>query len=256
MFKVATVWPTTFPRLVGGRGKQSGLGVAWVGDPMPTHGVDLHDHRRGWPGSVQRPPCLVQNVQVRRLRVREIATVPNLVSVAGLLLTVHGARRLHTPAGIAEVAVGRLLDLVDGYLARALDQSSQFGAGLDAVLDKAGVTAVGLQLWRGCAPSRPALLAIAGQHAVNLVSTVITGVYDRGSQLQPTAEGKLAMAAQNAAMAAYAVSGLFAGSSCRRRRALLWAAHGATVIGIGYGLPASGQYVRRARHAVSADLSR
>jgi phosphatidylglycerophosphate synthase len=200
---------------------------------------------------VQRPPWLVQNVQVTRLRGRDVATVPNLVSVAGLLLTVHGARRLHTPAGIAEVAVCRLLDLVDGYLARALDQSSQFGAGLDAVLDKAGVTAVGLELWRGCAPSRPALLAIAGQNAVNLVSTVITGVYDHGSQLQPTAEGKLAMAAQNAAMAAYAMSGLFAGSS-RRRRALLWAAHGATVIGIGYGLPASGQYVRRARHTVSA----
>lgn len=198
--------------------------------------------------------CLVQNVQVTRLRWRGVATVPNLVSVAGLLLTVHGARRLHTPAGIAEVTVGRLLDLADGYLARALDQSSQFGAGLDALLDKAGVTAVGLQLWRGCAPSRPALLAIAGQNAVNLVSTVITGFYDRGSLLQPTAEGKLAMAAQNAAMAAYAVSGLFAESSHRKRRALLWAAHGATGIGIGYGLPANGQYVRRARHAVSAGV--
>jgi hypothetical protein len=94
---------------------------------------------------------------VTTLRGRDVATVPNLVSVAGLLLTVHGARRLHTPAGIAEVTVGRLLDLADGYLARALDQSSQLGAGLDALLDKAGVTAVGLQLWRGCAPSRPAL---------------------------------------------------------------------------------------------------
>ncbi|MBA2471501.1 MAG: hypothetical protein DLM61_04285 [Pseudonocardiales bacterium] len=191
-----------------------------------------------------------------RLRGRDVATVPNLVSAAGLLLTVHGARRLHTPAGIAEVAVGRLLDLVDGYLARALDQSSQFGAGLDAIFDKAGVTAVGLQLWRRCAPSRPALLAIAGQNAVNLVSTVITGVYDRGPLLEPAAEGKRAMAAQNAAMAAYAVSGLFAGSSRRTRHALLWAGHGAAIIGIGYGLPASGQYVRRARHAVSPDLSR
>ena len=102
------------------------------------------------------------------------------------------------------------------------------------------MTAVGLQLWRRCAPSRPALLAIAGQNAINLVSTVITGFYDRGSLLQPTAEGKLAMAAQNAAMAAYAVSGLFAESSHRKRRALLWAAHGATGIGIGYGLPANG----------------
>ncbi|MGH3537962.1 MAG: CDP-alcohol phosphatidyltransferase family protein [Pseudonocardiaceae bacterium] len=192
-----------------------------------------------------------------RLRGREIVTVPNLVSVAGLILTVHGARRLHTPAGIAEVTVGRLLDLVDGYLARALDQSSQFGAGLDAMFDKAGVTAVGMQLWRRCAPSRPALLAIAGQNAVNLVSTVITGVYDRGpAGLLPAAEGKRAMAAQNAAMAAYAVSGLFAGSSRRTRHALLWVGHGATVIGIGYGLPASGQYIRRARHALSASLPR
>ena len=71
--------------------------------------------------------CLVQNVQVTRLRWADSSTVPNLVSVAGLLLTVHGARRLHTPAGIAEVTVGRLLDLADGYLARALDQSSQSG---------------------------------------------------------------------------------------------------------------------------------
>jgi phosphatidylglycerophosphate synthase len=193
---------------------------------------------------------------VLRLRGRDIATVPNLVSVAGLLLTVHGARRLHTPTGIAEVAVGRLLDLVDGYLARALDQSSQFGAGLDAMFDKAGVTAVGWQLWRRCAASRPALLAIAGQNTVNLVSTVITGVYDRGPGLQPAAEGKNAMAAQNAAMAAYAVSGLYVDSARRTRDVLLWIGHGATVIGIGYGLPASGQYIRRARHAVSASLSR
>ncbi|HZD15835.1 MAG TPA: CDP-alcohol phosphatidyltransferase family protein [Pseudonocardiaceae bacterium] len=191
-----------------------------------------------------------------RLRGREIVTVPNLVSVTGLLLTVHGARRLHTPAGIAEVTVGRLLDLVDGYLARALEQSSQFGAGLDAMFDKAGVTAVGMQLWRRSAPSRPALLAIAGQNAINLVSTVITGVYDRGPGLLPAAEGKRAMAAQNAAIAAYAVSGLFAGSSRRTRHALLWVGHGATVIGIGYGLPASGQYIWRARRALSASLPR
>ncbi len=52
-----------------------------------------------------------------RLRGRDVASLPNLVSVVGLMLTVHGARRLHTPVGIAEVAVGR-----------ALDQSSQFAA--------------------------------------------------------------------------------------------------------------------------------
>ncbi len=60
------------------------------------------------------------------------------------------------------------------------------------------------------------------------------------------------MAAQNATMAAYAVSGLFAGSARRTRHVLLWVVHGATVIGIGYGLPASGQYISRAWRAVSA----
>jgi phosphatidylglycerophosphate synthase len=144
---------------------------------------------------------------VTRLQRRDVVNVPNLVSLAGLALTVHGARRLHTPVGLAETAAGRLLDLVDGSLARALGRSSQFGAALDAAADKAGVTAVVLRLWRECSSSRPALLAISVQNAVNLVSTVVTRLFGDGRQLQPTAEGKRAMAAENAALAAYSVSG-------------------------------------------------
>ena len=71
----------------------------------------------------------------------DIPTIPNAMSIAGAVLALRGAKRIDTTAGIAQVAAGRFIDVLDGIVARKTGQTSDFGALLDAGLDKA-VTAI------------------------------------------------------------------------------------------------------------------
>ncbi len=71
----------------------------------------------------------------------DILTIPNAMSIAGAVLAWRGAKRIDTAAGIAQVAAGRFIDILDGIVARKTGQTSDFGALLDAGLDKA-VTAI------------------------------------------------------------------------------------------------------------------
>lgn len=73
---------------------------------------------------------------VARKVARDIFTVPNLISVAGAALAIHGSEKINTAEGLAECAVGRLADVLDGKVARMTGQTSNFGAALDATTDK------------------------------------------------------------------------------------------------------------------------
>lgn len=49
----------------------------------------------------------------------DIPTIPNAMSVAGAVLAWRGAKRIDdTTAGIAQVAAGRFIDVLDGIVAR------------------------------------------------------------------------------------------------------------------------------------------
>lgn len=176
----------------------------------------------------------------------DVLTIPNAISAVGLGLVLHGSARADTGRGITETVIGRLLDLLDGKVARMLNQSSEFGAGIDAAFDKAGILAIGINEWRGNIAPKPALLAIAAQNAVNLVATAVATRLGGDDDLAPVLDGKTAMAYQNGALGAYAVSALL------RRRSRGWSlafriiADADTVIGTGYfGVKASRQYVTR-----------
>ncbi len=67
----------------------------------------------------------------------DIPTIPNAMSIAGAVLAWRGAKRIDTAAGIAQVAAGRFIDVLDGIVARKTGQTSDFGALLDTGLDKA-----------------------------------------------------------------------------------------------------------------------
>lgn len=68
--------------------------------------------------------------------VKDIFTIPNLISVTGAALAIHGSEKIDTAEGLAECAVGRLADVLDGKVARMTGQTSNFGAALDATTDK------------------------------------------------------------------------------------------------------------------------
>lgn len=181
------------------------------------------------------------------IKLSDVLTVPNAISAVGLGLVLHGSARADTGWGITETVAGRLLDLLDGKVARMMNQSSEFGAGIDAAFDKAGVLAIGINEWRGNIAPKPALIVIALQNAVNLVATAVATRLGGEDDLAPVLDGKAAMAYQNGALGAYAISALFR----RRHRAvsIVFRVIGDvdTVIGTGYfGVKASRQYVLRA----------
>ena len=44
----------------------------------------------------------------------DIPTIPNAMSIAGAVLAWRGAKRIDTAAGVARVAAGRFIDVLDG----------------------------------------------------------------------------------------------------------------------------------------------
>ena len=188
------------------------------------------------------------------IRTADVLTVPNAISAVGLALVLKGSARPDTGWGIALTVAGRLLDLLDGKVARMLDQSSEFGAGVDAAFDKAGVLAIGINEWRGNIAPKPALLAIAVQNAVNLAATAISTRLAGDEVLTPVPQGKAAMAYQNGALGAYAVATLLRKHGKTTGGQLFTLiGHVDTLIGTGYfGIPASRLYVARARQLLRA----
>ena len=70
-----------------------------------------------------------------------IVTPPNLITFIGLGLVVYGVSALldhHFWAGLIFLAVGRLLDVVDGVFAEVTGTKSPLGELLDATVDKIG----------------------------------------------------------------------------------------------------------------------
>lgn len=72
---------------------------------------------------------------------RDIFTLANVITVAGLVLTLVGAFKLNTFHGLSLAVVGRTLDMVDGPVARRT-RTSHFGALLDAGSDKVSMLAI------------------------------------------------------------------------------------------------------------------
>jgi len=187
------------------------------------------------------------------IKLSEVLTVPNAISAVGLGLVLHGSARADTGRGIAETVAGRLLDLLDGKVARMLNQSSEFGAGIDAAFDKAGVLAIGVNEWRYRLAPRPALVVIAAQNAVSFVATAVAVRLGGDEDLAPVVDGKTAMAYQNGALGAYAVSALYRQRNRLVHRGFRVIGDASTLIGTAYfGVRASRVYISRARDLAAA----
>lgn len=127
-----------------------------------------------------------------------IATLPNLLTMARLLLTIPFAwlaGRGDDGAALGVFFLAGLTDTLDGQLARRLGQASKWGRLADPLADKL-LTAVAfgvLSLSRGDLPSLPVWLAIAviGRDVLILVGAGLVYVTVRSSGFQPTVFGKL-----------------------------------------------------------------
>lgn len=135
----------------------------------------------------------------------DIPTIPNAMSLAGAILAWRGAKHIDTAAGIAQVAAGRFIDVLDGIVARKTGQTSDFGALLDAGLDKA-VTAIILYeiKSKNLAPTE-IIAAITAFNGINAVASAKTIVEAGDETVRPEISGKLALALETSSLLAHLV---------------------------------------------------
>lgn len=139
----------------------------------------------------------IRKTHERHLDFRDLLQVPTAISLAGLATVMHGTRNLNTISGVNQVAVGRVLDLVDGTVARGLNQESDAGALADTVCDKLGMLAItiGASKDKAIPPYIPA--SIFANNAISAGLTVAAGIRHPHTSYRPTKTGKLGMALSN-----------------------------------------------------------
>ena len=140
---------------------------------------------------------------------KDIFTIPNLISVTGAALAIHGSEKIDTAEGLAECAVGRLADVLDGKVARMIGQTSNFGAALDATTDKIVMAKILYEMHKkGLAP-KYVLGTVAVLNSINAVATGIANLRsDEKAETRPTKSGKVGLAMETAALVAYAAAEL------------------------------------------------
>ncbi len=140
---------------------------------------------------------------------KDVFTIPNLISVTGAALAMHGSEKIDTPEGLAECAVGRLADVLDGKIARMTGQTSNFGAALDAITDKIVMAKILYEMdKKGLAPKR-VLGTVAILNSINAVATGIANLRsEEKAETRPTKSGKVGLAMETAALVAYAAAEL------------------------------------------------
>lgn len=194
------------------------------------------------------------------MRIREQPVIPSAMTLAGFGLTMFGVHRgLNTPSGVIAAGVGRTLDMSDGYVARQLGQTTEFGARLDAGLDKAAVgAAIAHEIQKGIVPDDVAL-SVGAQNALNALATWQARRRHPDEELKPSMKGKRAMFAQNMALGMFAISATLrrearnkSTSEIRQRwlrRGATFSYHlarGAAMAGNSYGISATRGYFARA----------
>jgi len=140
---------------------------------------------------------------------KDIFTVPNFISVTGAALAMHGSEKIDTAEGLAECAVGRLADVLDGKVARMTGQTSNFGAALDATTDKIVMAKILYEMNKKELAPKYVLGTIALLNSINAGATGIANLRsEEKAETRPTKSGKVGLAMETTALVAYAAAEL------------------------------------------------
>lgn len=127
---------------------------------------------------------------------RGIMSPANVITVIGLGIVVYGLVAIMQQqfwTGLVFLAIGRLLDIVDGLVAEATHTKSPLGELFDAVADKIGtLLTIAVLFIAGVAYWWVIMALIVPQIAITLL---ILYKKSKGIGVHPTRQGKLSMAA-------------------------------------------------------------
>ena len=124
-----------------------------------------------------------------------IVTPPNVITIIGLGLVIYGLISVlggHFWLGLGLLAVGRILDIVDGVVAQATGTKSPTGEFLDASVDKVGTLLTIIVLYIAASQQWWAITLILIPQFI----TPFVSLYKRThhKDIHPTRPGKLSMA--------------------------------------------------------------
>lgn len=146
---------------------------------------------------------------VARKVAKDVFTIPNLISVTGAALAIHGSEKIDTAEGLTECAVGRLADVLDGKVARMTGQTSNFGAALDATTDKIVMAKILYEMNKKELAPKHVLGTVALLNSINAVATGIANLRSKEkAETRPTKSGKVGLAMETAALVSYAAAEL------------------------------------------------
>ena len=186
---------------------------------------------------------------VARKVARDIFTVPNLISVAGAVLAIHGSEKINTAEGLAECAVGRLADVLDGKVARMTGQTSNTGAALDATTDKIVMAKILYEMNKRELAPKHVLGTVAILNSMNAAATGIANLRSgEKAETRPTKSGKVGLAMETAALVAYAAAELAdkRADSPKPAEALRKLGAGAFAASLPFAVHATHTYIKRA----------
>ena len=146
---------------------------------------------------------------VARKVAKDVFTIPNLISVTGAALAIHGSEKIDTAEGLTECAVGRLTDILDGKVARMTGQTSNFGAALDATTDKIVMAKILYEMNKKELAPKYVLDTVALLTSINAGATGIANLRSKEkAETRPTKSGKVGLAMETVALVAYAAAEL------------------------------------------------
>lgn len=168
-------------------------------------------------------------------RTHDVVTPANAMSAAGFALAVTGASRMDTLEGTLTMGAGRVLDILDGKVARATGTASALGEMVDATFDKAAVAIMCYQGVKKEILPKTVVASIAAQNTANAVMTLVDRrQHPDDPHIHPSIDGKHTMFAQNASIGLFCLSEVSKPPVIKGSlRALGWVAAGvATIKGI------------------------
>lgn len=180
----------------------------------------------------------------RSVRARDLLKAPTAITATSLASVVCGAHHIETTEGKCAVVMGRLGDLVDGYVARKFNLSSDAGAIADASSDKLGMAAICAALWQKDIAPKPVIANIVIRNTLNSCATVYHGTTDTDhNSIRPPKSGKYAMAADNLAFISYMAADAFR-ERPETKKILRRIGHTAAFTGLIVGSYATTRYIK------------
>lgn len=185
---------------------------------------------------------------MNRPSLHEIATVPNAISATGFGLVAKGCFEENPVKATAYIAAGRALDLVDGIAARTLHQETEFGAKLDAGLDKLGMAAIiSSALYYGRMP-KAAAAAVIAHNTLNAGASIVNELRHPDKPGRPSRAGKVGLFIENVGVISYLASSAIESQheDSKTAEVLKLGGHALTSCGVGLGVIAGAGYLQRA----------